>query len=437
MTGTYAALVIEAPGSGVGILTGWGNWRFVIQAAVPNSAYGRFDVDTFGHANFSDGYMWTDVSSRWRGAEWTRGSEGLQDRPGTGEATLTLDNNDGALSRWNGNSTFPSAPTYLGPDLLVRLGWRDQVAGVWEPAFTGLVDEAEDDQAEGDADRWMTWALVETTSLLAIIDRAEQPSSGTGDDSFDRIDRLLADAGWEFGLGDNFGGGFINPELQPTTMAGNRLGEVYLTADSGFLDAFSDRSGRLDTWAKGFTSPLTLADGTTLVGVSESLFTTTIGAVAARFLPWVRAPKILDTKVGMFNRVAVGRVGGIQLGAEDSASVGLNGPVDYSRTDLLMVDDADLETWAGYFLLFFANSTLRMDGLELMPELDTTRGLEVLTRLDIGRSLYAFRSSPRQAAWEDVTFVLGVTGYTCSASPASPGRAVVTATLNVNVSSHT
>ncbi len=263
MSGDYAALVVEAPAAGVGILTGWGNWRYFVRAATPNTTYARFDIDTFDDKNFSDGYVWTDVSSRWRGAEWTRGSDGLIDRPATGELTLTLDNNDGVLSRWNTNTTWPGGVSYLGPDLLVQVGWRDQVAGTWQPALTGLVDVAVDDQAEGDADRWMTWQIVETTSLLAIIDRAEQPSVGAADDVFDRIDRLLDEAQWQFGTGANFGGGFINPTLQPTTLAGNRLGELYLTADTGFLDAFSDRYGRLDTWAKGFTDPFTLADGTT------------------------------------------------------------------------------------------------------------------------------------------------------------------------------
>lgn len=429
MSGDYATIVVEAPAAGVGIPIGWGNWRFFIQCAIPNSTYARFDLDTFDDKNFSDGYVWLDVSSRWRGAEWTRGSGGLIDRPQTGEATLTLDNNDGYLSRWNSATTYPAAPTYLGPDLLVRFGWRDQIAGTWEPAFTGLVDEAEDDQAEGDADRWLTWTIVETTSLLAIIDGGEQPAVGAGEDPFDRISRLLTDAQWEFGTGADFGGAFIAPALQATTLAGNRLAEIYLTADTSFVDAFSDRYGRLNTWAKGFYADLTLADAVTKVGVSESLLT----PVGYRYLPWAQAPKITDSKVGMYNRIAVARVGGTQLGAVDSDSVGLNGPSDYSRTDLLMLDDTDLEAWAGYFLLFFANTTLQMGELELMPELDTLRGLEVVTRLDIGRSVQVFRGSPRQPAWADTSFLVDVVGYTCTAQPASPGKAVVTATLNVSV----
>lgn len=433
MTGTYDVLVAEAPASGVGVLTGWGNWRFFIQAAVPNDAYARFDVDTFDDKNFSDGWKWYDLSSRWRGAEWQRGSEGLQDRPATGEATLTLDNNDGALSRWNTGSTFPSAPTYLGPDLLVRIGWRDQVAGVWEPILTGLIDTATDGQGDGDADRHMTWELVETTAVLALIDRNELPEVGSGEDPWTRLERLLDDAGWEYGTGDNWGGGFIAPTLAPTTLAGNRLTEVYLTADTGFLDAFSDRYGRLDTWAKGFTDPWTLADGTTRVGVSETTFSSV--SPDYRYQAWAKAPEIIDTKVGMYNQVEIARAGGSVYGSEDSGSVGQNGVSSYSRFDLLMDTDDDLEAWASYFLLFFADATLQMGDIDLVPERDTTFGLEALTRLDLGRSLRVRRSSPRQPGFTSTTFIVGVAGYTGSARPASPGRAVISVTLAVTVRS--
>lgn len=433
MSGTYAALVVEAPAAGVGVLTGWGNWRFFARAAVPNEAYGRFDVDTFGHANFSDGWRWYDFTARWRGAEWTRGSSGLDQRPQVGEATLTLDNNDGALSRYNSASSWPSAPTYLGPDLLVQFGWRDQVAGTWRPAFTGLVDEAEDDQAEGDADRWATWSLVETTAALALVDGAEQDVQGTGEDVFDRLDRLLTDAGWEYGTGTNFGGSFINPTLQGTTLAGNRLSEIYLTADTGFVDAFADRYGRLDTWAKGFGTPWTLDDGTTRVAGSESLSTAVVSGSTYRFQPWAKAPKVTDSKVGMFNVVSIARAGGVARGEQDGPSVGLNGPSAYSRFDLLMDSDDDLDAWMSYFLLFFANNTLHMGDVDLMPELDTVRGLEAISRLDLGLTWLAYRTSPRQPAWADVVFSTLITGYTVSTAPAAPGRALVSATLHVNV----
>lgn len=430
MTGSYVDLLLEDPDAGHGEPVGQGDWRLAVEVAIPNQALWRWDVSEWDVDDWSDGYEWHDLSDRYRGAEWTRGRDGLEGRPETGDASIDLVNHDGYLTAWNPSTTFP-APTYLYPGSLVRLGWWDPVAEVYEPAFAGLLQRAVDQSSDTtDADLWITWELVETTAFLSAIDRLAQGEQGGGELGDYRFGRLLDEAGWPFGTDL---GGYYSPfdasTLQATTLAGNRLGEVYLTADSVFLDAFSDRRGRLATWAKGYSEPWFYADGTTVVGLRETAGTVSI----VRFLPWAAPPEVAVDTEAIINDIGVSRVGGGTASGVAGASVALYGRSPYKRTDLILESDDDLQDWVGYALLINAHNVIKPGAVELDAFMDTAC-FEALTRLDIGRSLYVQRAHPRQTSgWASVLFTCHVYGYTVRAVPIAPGVLHVGASLNLVV----
>jgi hypothetical protein len=432
VTGPLSDLVVEAPAAAHGTDVGRDGWLLAVELAIPNQTLWRWDVSEWDVDDWSDGYQWEDLSDRFMGAQWTRGAEGMIDRPETGTATIDLANSDGYLTAWNSSTTFPS-PSYLMPGSTWRVVWHDG-AGTWEPAFTGILDRNADVAAPFDVVIVSRVELVETTAALSLLDLPERPEEGHHDTTTQRFDRLLDDAAWPYGT--NLGGHyspFDTADLTGTTMAGNRLAECYLVADSVFQDGFSGRDGRWTTWAKGFFDPWFYRDGTTKVGLSE------IAAFFALpddryYLPWPAdaQPEIAVTLDDIVNDVSVSRVEGGTVGATSQDSVNtFKRRVSYRRTDLLLLDDGYLAPWAEFFLLFNATNVVKIAGLQIDANLDAL-AFEAITTLDIGRSVLVYRRTPRiPTSLDSAIFTCPVKGYTVSVIVRTPGILDINVDLSV------
>lgn len=208
------------------------------------------------------GLSWEPVTDRWQGAEITRGNgDGAHE---VGTMTLALDNDDGALSPWS--DSFPrGAQAYAGPGTLARVSTFHEQTG-WLSQFCGLVESWNETKEALKALSSITITAVETTSLLARVDDIALTSpEGAGDTTPERVQRLLAAAGWPYGLtvtngvlpGHGYGGGDGPgwPTHQSTLMAQNRLSELYLTTDSSWIQVATSTVFRADRSGAAWLGP--------------------------------------------------------------------------------------------------------------------------------------------------------------------------------------
>lgn len=226
--------LIEAPDPTHGIAIGHANWRLILQALLAEDGDALYDVAVYDTDVYSD-LDWVDMTSYVRGLTWQRGSSEFGGRPETGVLTAVVDTRDG---RWSplGDEAWAS---YLGPGTLTRLALVESSTLEWVPQIAGAVESWPESFDRGD--RTATVTAVETMSILAQMDGIAVAAVGTGDDTRQRVNRLLVNGDWSYGC--SFEGGLPQFTMLPTTMAGNRLGELHLTADSGDAVFYNHRSG--------------------------------------------------------------------------------------------------------------------------------------------------------------------------------------------------
>lgn len=196
---------------------------------------------------------WRDITSRTRGVKWTVGADQPGGRPRAGTADIELDNSDALVSPWVTAGPFTDgASSWLRTGALLRIAYTaTNVAGTvgyGRSIFTGEI-ESVDEGSTATADAWVVLHLVEPISRLARWNGLEQGQQGLHENLYSRFNRLLDDAAWPFGWGLNSTGTVpahaTAATLQATTMAGERLGELYLTADSTGVNIYSSGDGSL------------------------------------------------------------------------------------------------------------------------------------------------------------------------------------------------
>lgn len=227
----------ERPADSHGVPVGWQDWRFVVEALLPGD-----DDSTWGVATWNTGVWsevgWIDATTAVRSLTWTRGSDQFGGRPTTGVAIIMLGNQDGDWSPWGGG---PASSAYFGPGTMIRLAVVEP-GGAWIPQFCGTVESWPEVLTDSGAESYVTMTVVETTAMMAEInDNALGAAAGSGDMPWERLERLLAAAEWPFGLFRE--AAVPGYPLQSTMMAGNRLTECHLTADSADAVFHSHRSG--------------------------------------------------------------------------------------------------------------------------------------------------------------------------------------------------
>lgn len=461
---SLAELIAEAPTGDVGVDVQTEAWspafspqRLLVQIAVPitdaavatwgtgewgtaeySSGAGTWGLDTWGGASWSSGLEWLDITARVISAGWTRGTTSLLGRPEVGSLVLELDNDDGYFSPHNTLSAFPSR-RFLAPGTLIRAGWYMPAPAdvAWSPAFTGEVLELLEDPGELDAGATAIITASETTGRLADIDRQALVSAIPQMPGEARFVFLLRDADWPYGF---FVGAFFTPatiaghsDVQATFMAGNRLGECYLTADSVGSDFVTARAGyatlaakdpAVNTFSAGMPAGFSL--GETYVNDPS---TSTIR------LPWAEAPKVKTNTEDLVNYWTIARVGGSAVVAGDDASRAVNGTRTSRRTDLIHADEA----WSLGLAQYLASVTgapiraRKLEGVELDADLAAEVLPVAIRGLDINGPMTLHRTWPRDTAGEqgDVTWHCAIRGYSVSVvALGSEGGTKITASLS-------
>lgn len=417
VSGVAANLQTKPPDSH-GTPMGYGDWRYAVQVLLPTDTTSRWGVAKWGEATWS-GKQWYDITGYVRGMEWTRGTTTFGGRPEVGVATLTLDNEDNQFSPWNGVSSFQGAavmdstgivfPGYLAPGTLMRSvcfspsGMVSPTASAgallpdsadsWVPQFTGIVESWTDESFGLGKDSHVTVVVKETLSTMALVDDLALSSAvGNDDTGIIRVQRLLDNAGWPYGDVDDsyFANAFAPgspPLLQSTVMAGNRISEVYLTADSVGGVVRSDRSGK----------PLIYNVEGTPYGVSRGPDRNYMLQLSHAYVPGgtgasFSAPYIADsTKPAndddiIINDVTMSYVGGSVRTGQNVVSQQQYGRRTYSRTDLICKTD----TVVDYLIekvISTSNTPLRLASLQVhnlhAGAYPAIIGLDIDNRIDV------------------------------------------------------
>jgi hypothetical protein len=221
-----------------------GDLSFAVEMLTPESETSVWGVARWGEDVWSE-LDWLDLTEHWRGCEWTRGGARSR-RAEVGELAITLDSEGGRFSRSaTPAEAFGGTPGYFAPGSVIRVVYFIP-DGAWWPEITGVVRSWPEQAAGVGAVEWVTIHAGETVGMLSRVDElALDTPVGAGDTPDVRMERLLDGAEWPYGfVYTDPDYAFGTPTLQATTMAGNRLAEAYLTADSVGMIFRSDRYGR-------------------------------------------------------------------------------------------------------------------------------------------------------------------------------------------------
>jgi len=352
MAGSLLELVLEPAPAGAGVQIGPRSIdRFVVQMAspapAPNAAW--WDAGLWDAQLWSTGtWAWVDVTCDVREVDCERGRDSPLERFRVGVARIVLANRDRKYSTIDPPASSPyvvAGRSILGAGTIMRIGYMSDNG--WQATFTGVCEQWSDvpDYTTGDEAANVT--LTETTADLATIDRPAVAPIGNLDAAQPRLDRLLEDAGWRWPRRYNNG---LAGNLQATTMAGNRLAECYLSADSileGRFYADVDGAARYDGtgWLPGIP-----------VG-------TISGAVPGDLNPVEMI--LADDTLRMVNDVSYSRVGGTVQRVVDSASRERFGTFTGQRLDLIATADAKILELATAAVTRGAWDVRRVDGFTL------------------------------------------------------------------------
>lgn len=362
-------------GTGVALAPGDpADCHLVVQAfnAYPYDAT-AWDDDNWNTSPWAGPGRWTDITSRVRALAWGRGANDPSNRPEVGQAQVTLNNLDGYASAWSvdlagdfalGNAGIGN--TWLQPGTLVRFGVYALLGKLapdtsavyeWLPFFTGHVIAMPED-TDQNVDSWVTLNLVEQPSHANAWNGMAQTPAGAGDTLAQRINRLMVDMGWTSGWNIDSDPNGDAATFQATTMAGDRLSELYLTADSVGMRLLSDTDGSL---AVTRTYPPSTV-------VSTDVFSNNPTGTE---LPLVKITPYASTD-RVVNYAALARAGGTQQVAQDAVSLQM-GRYDYSRSDLIVESDATVLSVATQLVAARANDRIGIEAIELDMDMAPTK----------------------------------------------------------------
>mgnify|MGYP003627270279 FL=1 len=386
---TLAEFLLDPPQS-AGTPTGQGDWHLVVEILLTSPESG-----VWGISNWNESYWgavaWEPLTDRVRGMEWMRGSDEIFGRPRVGYVSLTLDNNDGAMSPWTSDHAQYLAPgTILRAGLTSATGIVDSDYGTvtWLPQWTGIVESwAPMIATSNAADRYVEVMLNETVRDLSQIDDIPLAAPvGSGEGASARAERLLAAANWPYGYlleaQQMIAAPATSYPLQETDLADNRLAELYLTADSSDSQFRSLRDGRASLTGSEYISNVGNADAIVWPLVLTSWFASggyripaiyldnedsTVDSGAAgleqnvAFRPETFRSQSQDIDIS--NVVTLSSDGGTPQQYRQEYSILRYGPRSYVRSDYLNSSDAQLLLFAQYISIRRALATLRLEAV--------------------------------------------------------------------------
>jgi hypothetical protein len=305
---------------------------------------GTSNVFTVGHPTLGqvgvvpigDPNIWTDVTAQVRKWSVKRGA-GTGDNPTLrfDPSTCSVEFNDGF--RWFDPENTAGPFTVAGVTQVEPMR-RVRVRAVWNgvtyPLFYGYADDWKPDY-QGNSWTYTGLTATDGSVLLSAANRTAVAPVGAGEDSGNRIVRILNGIGWP---AENRSVQPGNTTLQATTLDGPALTEMQLVQDSEQGELYIDGAGviifrrrlAIIQEARSNTSQATFGDG---------------GYAATGEIPYADAIPSTpgDTLV---NSVSATRVGGAEQLAVDAVSASRYGTKPHTRDDLLMQTDSDALQWA-------------------------------------------------------------------------------------------
>lgn len=341
-----------------------------------DTARGLLDTGTLAGAD-----VFTDVSSYVLSMSTQRGSsrvDGPIVRYDAGTATIVLANPDRRFDPTNLSGPYVGAGiTQVTPmrAVRVRAAWN----GVTYELFRGYADAW---QVAWSDPNWSTVTLTASDAfkVMSNYSRAAVAPVGGGELSGTRVNRILDSIGWSatdrvVAAGDS--------GLQATTLEGDALAELQLTADSELGEFYLDGAGRavfrnrlaLLTDTRSNTSQATFGDG----GGGE--------------LPYEDLSISYDD-TQLVNYARVTAVGGTEQQVTDTASQGLYLTRTYERSDLIIQTDSDALNLAQWVVYLNKDPELRFDEIKLNPQMDDSDLYPQVLGREIGDRITVIRRPP-------------------------------------------
>lgn len=249
------AMSVGIPVANRGVDVGFDGYRFCVEILLPSTKNSLVGVARVGEGVVAS-WQWHDLTNRCRGVQWRRGGDEFGGRARTGVGTVTLAVDAfGDLSAWNDSprSSFAGLGSLFRSGTVIRWGCRSATtlrANTWLPQFCGIVESWTTTTVGLRGDIYSTVTVVETTAALAKIDNNALPGLvGGGDTIVQRVQRLLDVARFPYPI-HVYHTTPSDIRLQSTDMSANRLGELYLSADSAMVDVRSDQRGGIGLYEK-------------------------------------------------------------------------------------------------------------------------------------------------------------------------------------------
>ncbi|MFM7062643.1 MAG: hypothetical protein ACKO04_04000 [Actinomycetes bacterium] len=308
-----------------------------------NDPRGKLDTGTL------DAVTWTDVTSsvvEAAGVSINRGStrnQGPYFRYEAGSCQFKLLNRNGA---WDPTNT--SGPYSAGGVTLLKPGVPVRVSATYGTAtfvlFVGRAESWQVDYMEAGTHSTTTVTASDPIATLVAADPLEQGQQGTGENAGARINRVLDNVGWPAADRDVDTSGLAT--FQATTLAQAAWTEATLVSDSvnGYLAA--DSLGRVVYREKNRlprSSTMTFDD----TGAN---------------LPLVDVQTSYDADQ-LYNLAKLARTGSTEQSASDVTSQSQYGLSTFSRSDLVVQNDDQVQDAANYIVSQYAQLTTRIESV--------------------------------------------------------------------------
>jgi hypothetical protein len=223
--------------------------------------------------------------------------------------------------------------------------------------FTGSADSWGEDWTPNPRDRVANLVATGETKPFVNMNRPETvPPVGDGDTVAQRVNRIVAEAGW---LGDvEHGVGTVT--LGPTALDSDGWELLNRTMDDELGFVYFTGAGAL-RWI-GRATWFELGDPVLELGCGDGLYDVLVDA----------SPSAIEYQLR--NAVYAARTDGAVAAAISTASIERYGRYDYSQTDLGVRDDAQAAEWARVVLRLYAYPQISLADVTMRPALAADSG---------------------------------------------------------------
>lgn len=211
---------------------------------------------------------------------------------------------------------------------------------------------------------------------------AQDVEVGAGEDTGQRVHRILDQVGWPaedraVDAGDSV--------LQGTTHDGDALGELQQAVESELGELYMDGSGKVTFRRRNAVLEEERSKVPQWVFGDDT--------TNPQELPWADL-KVSYDDAQLYNLVEVARVGGEAQTVQSTASRARNLTRPFSRTDLLLTTDSEVLSYASMILAMSKDPELRFDELTVNAYKDPYRLFPAVLSIRIGDRLRIYRRPP-------------------------------------------